>query len=874
MPVPVTIPFGPVDAVTPEGRLVGARGATLGVRVREVRDLVPDPSRPSGQPATGYAVPAPPALVSTAAGRVAVFDHPSGSGVFSVTGDPGTQVQGARLGRGALFLATETPDGEATPLRRIAPDGTEATLAVSVPDVVLDVTTDVPDIGATGVMPGRYGLRQAYAYEDGSLGPATLPVVANVTGATSLPYVTVGSTAAASTTIDIAFAALVIPDPPVQDYYRAAGGRDTDAATGLPVLLVGDPAFQQRLLVTGVEAVPGQPRVARLTLSQALTFDVPADTPARFGERVRVTITRSADSPLPALARGVAVLLTAPIKADGTEDAAGLYASPYYVLGRIGPEAGSRVRVDGPEAAVLGGPVYAEGHVGAHAMLARRIAETAGRLVLGGVAFDLARPDLPHVQTTGDYEFVTRVTVETEGGPVVRWSAPARDEATLALSGEVSYPDARAAHMDVYAREFGTADRYRWAARIQLTPALTQNAAYAAAAPGEIDLAAAAANASAPLAPTDADRAAENAVLDDDAGRVLVSGFARPYELLAERLSRPGPAGQRVQGFAAFGGALSAGQFGEYPLVCFYDRSVFAAAFSDTGEILRWRPVEQERGAVGPQAFAAHAGGIYYLAADGLYALSASGGVSARLSAPVQRLSGARALGAVLTPSPASCVGVYDDGTRLEVWVGSADDGAPDDGPAGTWLYSVAASTQETPRWGRLSRARTFFLAASAPDVGLYGLDGAGLGGPAGALYAETDTDAERGLAFSVVTAGIESAGGSVAKVARLSAVADLSCPVLLSLFEDVPTDTAPGERPDASADGASADTPVFSGVLQPDERFEMRLGLRSRRLSVRLDAGTPAGTAVLPRVGDRLLSLTMATSGPVRSRRATLPGT
>lgn len=849
MPVPVTIPFGPVDAVTPEANLVGARGATLGVRVREVADLIPDPSRPSGQPATGYAVPAPPVLVDTVADRVAAFDHPSGEGFYSAVRPAGSQVQGARLGRGALFLTTEAADGTAGTVQRVSPQGAVSVLQPAVPPrSAYTLASTVPVEPGDGLMPGRLGVRTAYAYRDGSLGPATAPDVLTVQQATTLPYTVTTGGAVGATSIGISSTSA----NPSVEFARWLAASDVDPVTGLVVVLVYDGTRFIRTI--GVRATSVSPTAAQIDFDVPLAEAIVAGWTLRFGERVDVRVTRAATSPLPADARGLALLLTRPLTRDGTDDADGLFASAYYSAGQLGPDAGATLMLD---ADALAGPLYAEGHVGQHGLRARRVAETAGRLLFGGVAFDLVRPSLGHVTISGTYEFVVRVTVQAESGPIYRWSEPELDEAGMGLVGYPHYPDARAEAFDVYARAAGSSGPFRWSARLQLTPALTQNAAYADFPALPIPLA----GASGEEAPDAAGRAAQNAVLDDDPGRVLLTGFARPYELLAERLSSPAPAGQSCMGFAAFGGALSTGQFGEYPVVAFYGRSVFAAAFSDTGEITRWRPVEQERGAVGPNAFAAHGGGIYYLATDGLYGLSAAGGVSARLSAPVQRLSGARALGAVLTPSAASCVGVYDDGTRLEVWVGSADNGDPNGDAGGTWVYSLGASTQETPRWGRLSRQRTFFLPASAPDVGLYGLDGDD-------LHAETDTAAERGLAFSLVTAGVESAGGAVAKIARLSAVTDLSCPVALALYEDVPTDTVPGERPQAG------ETPVFSGVLAPDERFEMRLGLRSRRASVRLASGAAAGSDTAPRVGDRLISLTMATGGPVRGRRATLPGT
>ncbi|HEX8384878.1 MAG TPA: hypothetical protein VF576_01785, partial [Rubricoccaceae bacterium] len=534
-----------------------------------------------------------------------------------------------------------------------------------------------------------------------------------------------------------------------------------------------------------------------------------------------------------------------------------LFESPYYRAATLGLTAGATAVVGATGSDVQGGGVYDEGHVGAHALLARRVAVTAGRLALGGVAFDLARPRLPVLPGGNTHTYVARVTVRTESGPVYRWTEPATAGASLAFADVFSYPDARAEALDVYAKAVlapGT-DLYH-KRRVPLKAALTQNAANAAtgadgdAAPVNLDAV------SGVAAPTAEVRAAQNALLDDDPGRTLFSGGARPYELLAERLSSPAPAGQRLQGFAAFGGALSAGQFGEYPLVALYDRSVFAASFTGEGELDRWRAVESERGAVGPQAFQAHGSAVYFLAADGLYALGASGGVTGRLSAPLQRLSGARPLGPTLQPSPASAVGVYDDGARLEVWVSSpGEDGT-------TWVYGVAGSTAEVPRWGRLARARSFFLPSSTPSVGLYGV------GPAG-LHAENDGAAERGDPFALVTAGVEVAGGAAATVARLGAVLDLACPVALSLYEDVPADAAPGERPDA------LDAPVFSGVLAPDQRFEMRLALRSRRFAVRLATGpAETGSALAPRVGDRLLSLTLATRGPVRQRRALLHGT
>lgn len=859
MPLPVSVPLGPLDSVTPESRLPTARQATLGVRVRDVANLVPDPARPGGAPATGYAVPAPAVEVQAESGMVAAFDSPTGEGFYLASG-PG-QVQGARLGRGALFLARETADGKATPLVRVGVDGSEGAFQPAVPVVDYSATSSRPLTGARGIRPGRYGLRFAYAYEDGSMGPATGPMILSVAEPTAAYAVRVD--AAVNDT------SLVLDGGVAAATYN----NYTDAyPEGVPFVVTAGSA---RTTVSVIGADVNDDGDSVMTLADPLPAGVEAGAPADYLGRAVVTFTRGAadayaDVPT-APVKGVVVLLTSPLYT--AEDVrVALFERPYFVSGTLGLAAGSTVRIGSVRStdnAVSetsegdsSGQVYAEGHLGAHGILARRVAHTAGRLLVGGLALDLARPTLPHTAATGAYEFLLKAVVRTDAGPVVRWSEPEAHGDTLTLTGPVSYPDARAETLEVYARETALAGPYKRLVRYQMTPALTQNAAYSTTRGSFLDVdSLALENASGPDAPDAAARAADNAVLDDDPGRILLTGFARPYEMLAERLSSPGPAGQRVQGFAAYGGALSYGQFGEYPVVCFFDRSVFAAAFTDDGELARWRPVEQERGAVGPQAFAVHSSGVFYLASDGLYLLTASGGVSQRLSDPVQRLSGARALGPVLAPSPASCVGVYDDGVRLETWIGGA---GTDGGPAQTWVYSLSASTQDVPRWGRLLRARSFFLPAQAPDVGLYGIDAA-----TGRLFAETDTAAERGDTLSLVTAGVESAGGSAAVLARMNTVTDLACPVLLRLYEDAPTDAAPGERPD------DFDTAFFSAVLQPDQRFDMRLGSRTRRFSVRLDTDAAlSGSPLAPRVGDRLLSFVFATRGPVRSRRAQLQAT
>ena len=79
MPTDYTIPLGPLDAVTPEAALTEAVGATLGVRVREVTNLVPDPSRPDGQPSRGYLVPQAASSLDVTACR-ARFDRPDVAG--------------------------------------------------------------------------------------------------------------------------------------------------------------------------------------------------------------------------------------------------------------------------------------------------------------------------------------------------------------------------------------------------------------------------------------------------------------------------------------------------------------------------------------------------------------------------------------------------------------------------------------------------------------------------------------------------------------------------------------------------------------------------------------------------------------------------
>lgn len=859
---PTTVALGPVDAVTPEARLSAT--AALGVRVREVLNLVPDPARPSGQPATGYAVPAPAVAVETVAGLVAAFDAPGPDGTtvrHLVTGAEGTQVQGARLGQGALYLATETPDGAATPVRRVSAAET-AVLQPSVPVNTVGVSIGYATDPAQGLLPGRYGYRLAYAYDDGSLGPATAPREAYVSPVPAglWPFTVYGSNAEGN-------GAVLLDGSAAAAAFRAFSAEGDSG--GVVMFIEGD-----RYTATASADLTVPTTLTSLTVTPALRRDYADGARVRFGERTAVTFTLALATVLPPSATAVRLLLTAPGPSrvnETTVRADDLVAAPYFDLGPVGLGAGAAFVFEGTEAKILGRPLYAEGHVGQHTLLARRVATTGGRLVFGGVALDLATPAVPLAATSGDArDVLVRVTVETEAGPRVRWALATAPGATGSLARPATgsvwyYPDARASAFDFYARDAGTSDPFVHTARLPLSPALTQNAAYAAA----VDVDVSTSDGGAP-APDAATRTAQNAILDDNPGRVLLTGAGRPYEWLAERLSSPGPAGQSCMGFAAFGGALSQGQFGEYPLVAFYERSVFAGAFSDTGELTRWRPLEQERGAVSPQAFAAHGSAIYYLAADGLYALTADGGRSARLSAPVQRLSGARALGGVLLPGPQSCVGVYDDGVRLEVWVGSASDDVPC-----VWVYSVAASTADTPRWGRLARSRTFFQPASAPDVGLYGI-GPG-SADSGTLYAETDTEAVRGDAFSLATAGLTPAGGTSVVLFRLGLVADLACRARLGLYEDAEAQAAPGTRRETT-DALGGHAPSYETLLDADVRRETPVRYRMLRTSVRIDTGTAAtgvaGTDALPRVGDRLVGLTYSTTGAVRARRTRILAT
>ncbi|GAB5535303.1 MAG: hypothetical protein Rubg2KO_15520 [Rubricoccaceae bacterium] len=910
--------FGQVDSVTPDAALPGGD-------VLRLRDAVNVVAAPDG---VGYVVPRlARALGSVGVGRtvIAVFASPltepgtdgrnlvvvTSADVRTVTMVPSApypvtpefetailytfatddverQVQGTRLARGALYLTTTRGDGTAEAVLVVsgkdetlvpevsnAPNLVVRELVAGLPETEISVTVAAAEFGK-GIDPGIYAYRFARRLPDGSVGPATTPVILEVQRSDEVqrPYFVRVAGTRGDTSLEVenqsGTAAEVVGE------FEAALAKNGGP---VPTMIGG-----QDVEVVDAALVASQ---ATLYLADPIDADVAFGRGVQFGKGTALNFVRVGPIPTGPDGAGerVVVLLSAPLGPGvrlvrATEDevrppetkqelaslangprpsgisyeydgAAGSsieasFASPYFELGEVTVNEGlDSLFFDGTVGDVLAGRSYREGHLGAAQLRARRVTEVGGRLLFGGIERELSGPNIPGTVALAGSEVIAHVRVETPAGEKLIWTG-----ATVRASVDVTfvpfYPDAGATEIVYFSRPLGDTGVFRRVGTFRLRPL----GVLAGAAGTEVTV-----NFTSALPVQDPDfdevdtigRTSYTIALD---GATLTTGFARPYEWLAERLDAFSADDGPVLGFVSLGGAAERQANVEYPVLSFWRRAVRGAVLSSTGEVLRWQVIETGRGAVGHRAFTSHGRSVFYVSDDGIRVI----GRSAPLSSPVLSASGVPVLGASPLIDATASLAIYQGDGREELWF-AAGNGAE----AGDSIWVMPLGSRRRPRWTRLERARsgiTSQVLVEGSPLGLFG----------SVVYAECGGDAsgsdpERGPAVTLTTAAFSLANGAKARLRRLAMLGTVAAEVSVRMQEGESESVAPGERP--SQDWRDA----FAVVLTPMDAYGSERSVRYHSRITRLVLATDVeGQA--PRVGDRLIGVVFTAAATVRRRR------
>lgn len=885
------LPLGPLDTSTPDGAVaVSARGVAL----REASGVVP-------LGADGYLVPAAASRGKAVAGLLSAAvqareRYSEGDDkttqpmqrVLAVTEDDVRLVDPTSTADDVVALAFDTSDDTRRP--QVAPaGGSDLVVATGlattperpvlvrgdgalpwdgderpwIPDSrVATVSTVAREPGETGGLTfGLYGVRYAAVRADGSLGPASMPTVFFHVSPAAYEWDLATAITAGDATITLTSggsAAAIVDDLRALAAVYPAGVPARVEGGGVLYLTGG--------VVSGVNAT--------FDLVEDAPYDVALPAGVSLGERAPLSLEAVGMAyPVPGMTAGdaetlfsgVAVLLSAPLSSptggglDLVSAAEPAAESAYFRAGTFGFKEGTAylegtVDVTLTSAELLERAAYVEGAV-PDGVRALGVGAFAGRVALTGVALDPVPPSPGasfQVLTAGATRYLASVRLMTDSGPLVRWSEPftAHADGVTARSGLFWYPSAQATRIDLY-RETATTDVYGLGERIALRPTATGGAAYA------VRAGALASVAGADLAPDAAGRAVANGELDTNARRVLVSGAGRPFEALAERVLEIGATpSDAVVGLAPLSSALSSGQFGEYPVVALCRASVWGLGLTDTGEVAAVRSVTTARGCVGPEAFVADGGALYYLSADGLYAIGLAGvgrdtNIAAALFTPEEGRP-PHTSAYTMAPDASAVLFVFDDGRRRELWAVCPDA----DGTRRAFVLDLRTAPS-TPRWTVLDRPRTGALRlASGTDLLCTTLDAAGLvheDGRSPVEDAEPD-DVER---WRLATATVPLAGGLRAVLRRVAASGDLSGRLDMAVTSRTRTSDVDG-RP------LRLDTPLVTVLLDSAVGHEASAPAHVAHAGVTL---APGATST-PVAGDRVLAVHFALDEPVRARR------
>lgn len=891
------LPLGALDLATPDAFARVGRG---GVPLREASGVVPAGG--------GYLVPRPPAPGAGAAGlRAAAVQtrerYATGDGGEDGddTDQPLTRVVGVTT---SAVVALDPAGGTPLPVADLAADVASrrpqvapagggalvvATGADAAPEAPLLVRGDhavpfggpggrpwIPDARSIAAAPGTsgpralpfgtYAVRLAALYRDGSEGPASMPVVVSHDAHAAFEDAKVGTAATAGAAVLIIKQPNLVelPEALLNRYYAAADG---EGKVAVWIDYAGGPV---RVVATSAEWTSGE---LWLTLEAPVPFDTVEDDGVAFGDAAALEITLSgypagldADDAR-ALFRGVAVYLSAPLGGSGWRDAPDAAVFRVGTVAMDDDEADGEVVVAMTVAELLKRPALADGALAA-GLRPVGAGTVAGRVCLTGVALDPPPPapglsfvlDAPVSPAT----FVVAARLVTDSGPLTRWSAPFEaDSGGLApVSALWWYPSPECEALDIYKLD-GSA--YEFEGRVVLAPTATGGAAFAVRT-GVVT------GGTGDDAPDADGRAADNASLDTNARRCVLTGAGRTNEARAERVFEAGASGlDAVVGVSPLAAPLSAGQFGDFPVVVLCRASVWGLRLTATGEVEALAPVSVARGCTGPEAFVADGSALYYASADGIYALGLAGNLAAPLLA-VEEGTGRPPAGVPYAPfadggaafDRDTVLSVYDDGRRRELWVTTAtrewDSAGAATAGRRTFVLDLSTASTASPRWGVLARDRTGALRLSA-----------GTGGASGGAFGALVTFDADGLwhedgdgvgaasvpeRWQITTATVDVADGLRASVRRAGVAGDLADSVLLSLTSRAATDGA--------GRSVRSDAPLVAALLAPARGHEATARANVTRAGLTL---RPAdGAAVTP--GDRLTLVSLALDTPVRTRR------
>jgi hypothetical protein len=693
----------------------------------------------------------------------------------------------------------------------------------------------------SGLTFGKYAVRYAVVFRDGSRGPASGPSIIDHTEPVSYPY------------------ELEVQGEPADTTLTITGTAAHDAATVLFGAYGGPfPLYigSGNLYTAIASQIDGTNTVITLDRTLDVTYGNTIDV--HLGDRAALHFVTTGSFTVAGLTSDerdriydrVVVLLSPPI-----QDVDEANASPYFEVAELPiVSTGVQAIVKLTTAALLARAVYEEGAIGVD-VYASRTGALNGRLYLGDVTLDPPVPTPVHVGEVEDTTpgavamTILEVVVETERGEIRRWGAPydADTPATGYESRGVWYPDPRAKLLHRYVEDTPGAEDYKLQGTFTLEPSATMGIAIG----GEEDTGVA----PSAIPANEAARDADNEMQYPESRGVLQSAFGQPSNLNFSRYAETGAsAADEVLGLVPLSEEVSSGQFGEFPFVVLCRGAIYAARLSDTGDLAGFAPLVTKRGAIGPRAFVVEGRTLYYAATSGIYRL----GSEERLSAPLHLGVGARTPPGVaysFSVSTTAALGVYDDGARRELLVvtGTGGDRA-------TWVLPLDA---ERPYWTRLARSRVGFaemgagVSSHSPCISFTAAavwrEGGGLGaGTAADPALET---------VSLVTAAPALAAGLPVVTERLALLCDASGDLYLEVLCYVPDAGSPLER------HALAEEVLGGYVFRPEERIQRRCRLGVRALAVRLSYET----GNTPMKGDRFAAAHFVLNDTVRARRPRL---